>query len=181
MSDKTHRQPLLGDKYAVSVPALLKAVTAIWKAKCPSPQWSFNTVRAQGDASDDCFHAEVLCMWRYVCVVIDAQSSEHQRTVKTSQQCNHCVATRNKKRNVIANHCLKESWQAAEGRRVWTCWEGAHRNQGLKNGHAAQRRLHFTSKLSPQPCIDSATITQVHKLLLMEHTKAQHRQETDMC
>lgn len=29
MSDKTHRQPLLGDKYTVSVAALLKAVTAI--------------------------------------------------------------------------------------------------------------------------------------------------------
>lgn len=81
---------------------------------------------------------------------------------------------------MIANRCLKESWRAAEGRRVRMCWEGAHRNQGLKNGHAAQRRLHFTSKLFPQPCIDSATITQVHKLLLMEHTKAQHRQETDV-
>lgn len=121
-------------------------------------------------------------------VLIDAQSSEHQRTVKTSQRCNHCVATKDKEWNrgyiwmcIIANHCLKESWHAAEGRRVWMCWEGAHENQGLKNGHAAQRRLHFTSKLFPQPCIDSATITRVHKLLLMEHTKAQHRQETDLC
>lgn len=79
---------------------------------------------------------------------------------------------------VTANYCLKESWQAAEGRRVRRCTQ---EYQGLKNGHAAQRRLHFTSKLFPQPRIDSATITQVHKLLLMEHTKAQHRQETDMC
>lgn len=183
MSDKTLRQPLLGDKYTVSVAALLKAVTAIWKAKCPSPRWSFNAGRAHGDASDDRFHAEVPCMWRYMCA---RSRLNTRRIVKTSRQRDHCVATRNKKWNggyiwITANHRLKESRQAAEGRRVRMCWEGAHRNQGLKNGHAAQRRLHFTSKLFPQPCIDSATITQVHKLLLMEHTKAKRRQETDMC
>lgn len=169
MSDKTHRQPLLGDKYTVSVAALLKAVTAIWKAKCPSPRRSFNTGRARGDAPDNRFHAEVLCMWRYVCVSVCRWTRRRlntRTTVKTSQQCNHCVATRNKKWKrgyiwmcITANHCLKESWQVAEGRRVWMCSEGAHRHRGLKNGHAAQRRPHFTTKLFPQPRIDSATIT----------------------
>lgn len=36
-------------------------------------------------------------------------------------------------------------------------------------------------KISPQPIINSAPITKVHKLLLMEHSRAQHGQKTGSC